>query len=192
MIGGKLAPREALARLGITTFPMGRGKRATMMASLGPWNDDERATIRSSMEAVYQVFVGRVADGRHKPPGDVQKIAEGRVWTGARAKELGLVDELGGLDAALAEARRLAKVDAKVALEVYPPSPTLRDVLAGFGQVHTPFGLSADTAIATAAEVARLGAVDPIVAAATEHLVRLVLSFRASSVQAVAMLPVMQ
>jgi protease-4 len=189
VVGGKLAPREALARLGVTTFPIGRGKRATMMASLGPWNDEERATIRSSMEAVYQVFVGRVADGRHKPPGDVQKIAEGRVWTGARAKELGLVDELGGLDAALAEARRLAKVDTKVALEIYPPSPTLRDVFAGIGQVHTPLGLKADTAIAAAAE---LGAVDPTVAAATEHLVRLVLSFRASSVQAVTMLPVLQ
>jgi protease IV len=188
VVGGKLAPREALARLGVTTFPMGRGKRATMMASLGPWSEDERATIRSSMEAVYQVFVGRVADGRHKPPGDVQKIAEGRVWTGARAKELGLVDELGGLDAALAEARRLTKVDAGVALEIYPPFPTLRDVLAGFGQVHTPFGLSTDTAIAAAAE---LGAIDPTVAAATEHLVRLVLSFRSSSVQAVTMLPVL-
>ena len=192
VVGGKLAPREALARLGVTTFPMGRGKRATMMASLGPWNDEERATIRSSMEAVYQVFVGRVADGRHKPPGDVQKIAEGRVWTGARAMELGLVDELGGLDAALAEARRLAKVDAKVALEIYPPSPTLRDLLAGFGQVHTPFGLSTDTAIAAASQLAGLGAVDPSVAAATEHLVRLVLSFRSSAIQAVAMLPVLQ
>jgi len=192
VVGGKLAPRDALARLGVTTFPMGRGKRATMMASLGPWNDDERVAIRTSMEAVYRVFVGRVADGRHQKPEDIQKIAEGRVWTGAKAKELGLVDELGGLDTALAAARSLAKVDAKAALEIYPPSPTLRDLLAGFGQVHTPFGLQGGTATAAAAA---LEAVDstlpPTVAAATEHLVKLVLSFRSSTIQAVAMLPVL-
>jgi len=188
VVGGKLAPREALAKLGVNTFPIGRGKRATMMTSLGPWTDDERAQIRSTMEATYRTFVGRVADGRHKKPEDILPIAEGRVWTGQKAKELGLVDEIGGLDAALAEARRLASVDATTALEIYPPSPTLRDVLAGFGQVHAPLGLSADTASAT---LAALGAVDPTVAAAAEHLVRLVLSFRSSMIQAVAILPVM-
>jgi protease-4 len=191
VVGGKLAPRAALARIGVTTFPIGRGKRATMMASLGPWTDDERTAIRSSMEAVYRVFVGRVADGRHKKHEDVQKIAQGRVWTGARAKELGLVDELGGFDAALAEARRLAKVDAKAVLEIYPASPTLRDLLASYGQVRTPFGLAASTASAAAAALAELEAVDPTVAAATEHLVKLVLSFRSSTIQAVAMLPML-
>jgi protease-4 len=186
VVGGKLALRDALGKLGVNTFPIGRGKRATMFASLGPWSDDERAAIRSSMEAVYRVFVGRVAEGRHKTPEDVQKIAQGRVWTGARAKELGLVDEIGGLDAALAEARRRARLDADAPLEIYPPSPTLHDILAGYGQVHAPYGLSAEPAIAT------LGAIAPTVASATEHLVKLVLSFRSSTIQAVAMLPVLQ
>jgi protease-4 len=190
VVGGKLALREALAKVGVRTFPMGRGKRATMTASLSPWTDDERAAVRSSMQEVYRVFVGRVAEGRHKKPEDIQKIAEGRVWTGAKAKELGLIDEIGGLDDALAEAKRLAKVDADVALEIYPPAPTLHDVLAGFGQVQAPFGLSSDTAI-TASAVTELGALDPTVAAAAEHLVKLVLSFRSSTVQAVAMLPVL-
>jgi len=186
VVGGKLAVRGALAKLGVNTFPIGRGKRATMTSSLGPWTDDERAAVQSSMAAVYRVFVGRVAEGRHKAPEDILKIAEGRVWTGARAKELGLVDEIGGLDAALAEARRLAKVDAATALEIYPPSPTLHDLLAGYGQVHTPLGLSAEAAIAA------LDTIDPVVASATEHLVKLVLSFRSSTIQAVAMLPVLR
>ena len=192
VVGGKLAPREALAKLGVRTFPMGRGTRATMMASLGPWTDDERAQVRSSMEAVYRVFVGRVADGRHKKPEDVLKIAEGRVWTGSKAKELGLIDEIGGLDAALAEARSLAKVDASVALEIYPPDPTLHDVLAGFGQVQTPFGVAADAASPATAALGALEALEPSVAAATEHLIKLVLSFRSSTIQAVAMLPVIR
>jgi protease-4 len=186
VVGGKLAPRDALAKIGVHTFPMGRGKHATILASLGPWNDDERRTIQGTMQSVYQVFVGRVADGRHKTPAQIQAIAEGRVWTGLKAKELGLVDEIGGLDAALAEARRLAKLDDGVAVEVYPPTPTLRDVVAGFGQVQAPFGITLD------AMLAELAAVDPAVAHATEHLVRLVFSFRSSTVQAVAMLPVMQ
>jgi len=188
VVGGKLAPRDALAKIGVNTFPVGRGKRATMMSSLGPWSDDEREAIQSTMQDVYRVFIERVAAGRHKTAGQVQAIAEGRVWTGSKAKELGLVDAIGGLDAALAEARKLANVDAGTGLEVYPPAPTLRDVMVGFGQVQAPFGTSADTVHAALGELA---AVDPVVAHAAEHLVRLVLSFRTSMVQAVAMLPVL-
>ncbi|HEX3762201.1 MAG TPA: signal peptide peptidase SppA, partial [Kofleriaceae bacterium] len=136
VVGGKLALRGALARLGVHTFPVGRGKRATMMASLGPWTDDERGAVRIAMESVYRVFVGRVAAGRGKSPEDIDRIAQGRVWTGARARELGLIDEIGGLDAALAEARKLARLDAATGLEVYPPAPTLRDLAVGLGEVH--------------------------------------------------------
>ena len=101
VVGGKLAPRAALAKLGVTAFPIGRGKHATIMASLAPWSDDERQTIQDTMKTVYRVFVGRVAEGRHKTVEQIQAIAEGRVWTGLKAKELGLVDEIGGLDAAI-------------------------------------------------------------------------------------------
>ena len=184
VVGGKLAPQAALAKLGVHAYPIGRGKRATMMASFAPWTADERAVIQRSMDAVYQVFLGRVADGRHKPREAIHAIAQGRVWTGAKAKELGLVDAIGGLDAALAEARTLGKVDRAAALEIYPSSITLRDLIAGYGDVHAPFGVTTEAAIAA------LGAIDPRVAAATEHLVRLVFSFRASTIQAVAMLPV--
>ena len=61
------------------------------------------------MQAVYDTFKGRVAAGRHKTPEEIEPIAQGHVWTGTKAKELGLVDEIGGLDAALAEAQKLAK-----------------------------------------------------------------------------------
>ena len=189
VVGGKLAVRGALTRLGVNTFPIGRGKRATMMASLGPWSDDERGAVRSAMEEVYRVFVGRVAAGRGKPPAEIEKIAQGRVWTGARARELGLIDEIGGLDAALAEARKLARLDAATGLEVYPPAPTLRDLVVGLGEVQAPSGLGASGA---GALLRTLATADPVLAAATEHLVQLVLSFRSSMVQAVAMLPVIQ
>ena len=183
VVGGKIAPAGALAKLGINTFPMGRGKRATMMASLLPWKDDEKAVIQASMEAVYKQFVGRVAAGRHKSEADILPIAQGRVWTGTRAKELGLVDEIGGLDAALAEARKLGKVAPETDLEIYPPSPTLRDVLAGFGQVQAPLGLSLQ---------AELREIDPAVADAAERLIEIVGTFRTTHIQTLALLPVIQ
>ena len=186
VVGGKIAPGGALAKIGVNTFPIGRGKRATMMASLAPWTDEEKAVIQSSMDAVYKVFVGRVASGRNKKPEDIQPIAQGRVWTGVRAKELGLVDEIGGLDAALVEARKLGKVDVATNLEIYPPSPTLRDFLASYGQVHAPFGLHVEEALAS------LGAVDPVIADEATRLVRLALSFQATTIQAVTILPVLR
>jgi protease-4 len=141
VIGGKLAIGGALDKFGVKTYPMGRGKRATMFTTLGAWNADERATIEALMRAVYVKFKGRVAAGRGKTPEQVEPIAQGHVWTGARAKEHGLVDELGGLDAAIAEAQKLANVPATAAIEVYPPDPTLRDFLRGFeGGGSGPFG----------------------------------------------------
>jgi len=181
VVGGKIAPAGALAKLGVTTFPRGRGKRATIMASLLPWNDEEKAVIQHSMEEVYTVFVGRVADGRKQPLDKIKQLAQGRVWTGTKAKELGLVDEIGGLDAALAEARTLGKVDPVADLEIYPPTPTLRDFVHGFTGVQTPFGLRS--------ELETIAAINPQLADAAQRLVTLVLSFQSARIQTVAVLP---
>ncbi len=186
VVGGKIAPGGALAKLGVNTFPIGRGKRATMMASLNPWNQEEKDVIQKSMEEVYEVFTGRVASGRGAKVKDVKAIAQGRVWTGARAKELGLVDEIGGLDAALAEARTLGKVDAATGLEVYPPMPTLRDFLVSFGGVSTGFGLETD------AVLAGLEKLQPALALETRRLIELALSFRQTRIQAITLLPVIR
>lgn len=191
VVGGKLAPAGALAKLGVTTFPMGRGKRATMFASLGPWTDDEKAAVQGSMQAIYSVFVERVAAGRHKQPAEIEPIAQGHVWTGVQAKANGLVDELGGLDAALAEARTLAKVDAKVALEVYPPTITLRDLVGRLGDVQAPLGLGASTDGVAAAALSDLAALlSPEVAAVARRTLIQLAAFQRERVQAVAFLPI--
>jgi len=186
VVGGKIAPGAALAKLGVNTFPIGRGKRATMMASLDPWNAEEKAVIQKSMEDVYEVFTGRVAQGRGTKVKDVKAIAQGRVWTGEKALQLGLVDAIGGMDAALAEARTLGKVDASVGLEVYPPSPTLRDFLVSFGGVSTGFGLELDAALAGVDKLS------PMLASETRRLVQLALSFQHTRIQALAVLPVIR
>ena len=184
VVGGKLAPGTALARLGVTSYPMGRGKHATMMANLGPWTAEEKALVQASMESVYKVFVGRVATGRSKGYEEIHAIAQGRVWTGADAKRLGLIDELGGLDAALAEARKLGGVADDATLEVYPGDLTLRDLIGSFGEVQLPFGMS--TALVAAARD-----LSPAAAQSLEHTLRQVARFREARVQAVTFLPVL-
>ena len=185
VVGGHIAPAAALARIGVNTFPMGRGKHATMTTSLKPWTPDEKALMQRYMEDIYNTFVARVAAGRKKTVEQIQPLAQGRVWTGAKALELGLVDEIGGLDAAISEAKRLAKLDATTELEVYPPTPTLRDVFASFGQVTAPFGLgSGETTL-----LASLRAIDPQVADSAERLLTLVASFRTTKIQTIAILP---
>jgi protease IV len=184
VVGGHIAPAQALAKLGVNTFPRGRGKHATMMASLKRWSNEEKALMQRHMEAVYRTFVSRVAAGRNKRVEQILPVAQGRVWTGVKALELGLVDEIGGLDAAIAEARKLGNVAEDMGLEVYPPSPTLRDVLAGWGQVQLPLGLGAEASV-----LAPLRALDPKVADVAERLLRLVTSFRTTKIQTVAILP---
>jgi len=180
VVGGRIAPAGALAKVGVTTFPMGRGKHATMMTSLAPWTPEERDLIQKTMGEVYETFKARVAAGRGKTPADIEPIAQGHVWVGAKAKELGLVDEIGGLDAALAEARKLAKVDPKTDVEVYPPAPTLRDVLHGFAGGDSPFGVHAEELLTT---------LDPHLAEVALKLLALARTFETTHVQTLTFLP---
>jgi protease-4 len=184
VVSGKLAPGPALAKVGVRAFPLGRGRLATMAVSLSPWTAAERAVVVDAMDTVYREFVGRVAAGRGKTPAAVEPIAQGRIWTGAKAQQLGLVDELGGLDAAVAEARRLGGVPAATELEVYPPPPTLRDVIQGMsGVAELPLASAADAAVAAIATA------DGALGAAARRLVELALSFRHTRVQTVTAIP---
>lgn len=193
VIGGRLALGSALAQQGVRTFPVGRGKHATMMRGLEPWTPDERAVILGLMEEVYDTFLSRVARGRKLTIEQVHQVAQGRVWTGAKAKELGLVDELGGLREALAEAERLGKVASGAQLEVYPPEePTLRDLAVSFGQVQAG-ALGAARALGGGAPQDGLlglaAQVEPEVAEVARELVTRLSSFRASAVQTMTWVP---
>ena len=83
------------------------------------------------MEAFYDQFVEKVAEARHTTPERIDAIAQGRVWTGRQARDIGLVDELGGLDRAIAIARQRAKLPASdVDYVVYPPRKSLYEMVA--------------------------------------------------------------
>jgi protease-4 len=84
------------------------------------------------MQAFYDQFVEKVAEARHSSPEKIDQIAQGRVWTGRQAKEVGLVDELGGLQVAVAAAKQRARIaaDEEVELVVYPPRRSFYEVVS--------------------------------------------------------------
>ncbi len=130
VIGGKLVLTDALASVGVDTYVISNAPRAEMMTSVRKWNTEEREIIEGMMRETYERFLARVAAGRHKTRDEIHAIGQGRVWTGEKALELGLVDELGGLPEAVAAARSLAKLADDAPTEVYPGPITLRDLMA--------------------------------------------------------------
>lgn len=140
VFGGKLVYGDLLDKIGVHTVVIARGKNAGMFSALGRFTDDERAVMRESMEHTYKTFVNRVAKGRNMSFDAVDKVAQGRVWTGRQALEVGLVDKLGGLADAVREAARLSKAwkDGDVPeVKLWPKKQTLFDLL-GKGQAAGP------------------------------------------------------
>jgi protease-4 len=120
VILGKPVLADALDRAGITTDSVSVGTGATMFAPTHPFTDEEWQRINTWLDAVYRDFTEKVAAGRRMPVDRVDQVARGRVWTGADAAGNGLVDELGGLQAAAEIARRRAGLPADAPLRVYP------------------------------------------------------------------------
>ncbi len=111
-----------LARLGIHTETITRGPFANLEDMTSPLTPEGRQKLVIEMDHIYDTFVDRVAAGRQLTPERVNDIGRGRVWTGAQAKENGLVDELGGFMAATQAAKRAAGIDPKQEVElVYYP-----------------------------------------------------------------------
>jgi protease-4 len=112
-----------------------RGARAGMLSEARPLRADERSAIRAGMAAMYEAFVARVASGRHLAEEAVLRAAEGRVWSGAAAARLGLVDSLGGPLEALHDLARRAGFSAgeSSALRVLPRAGSLARARALLG-----------------------------------------------------------
>ena len=144
-----------LQKVGINMEAVSEGRYAAMYSSMRPFTPEERAKVLEQMQATYETFVEKAAAGRNTSPERIDAVAQGRVWTGQQAKEIGLVDELGGLQHALAIAKERAGIerDEEVELVIYPPRRTLYEALAN------PLG-SMDTSAAAAA-AAWLGLGDP-------------------------------
>lgn len=95
-----------------------------------PMNEDEKAVMQASVNRGYELFTKRCADGRGMEQDSIKAVAEGRVWTGLHALELGLVDQLGGLDDAIAEAKKRAEIES-CTVKSYPGTSSFIDKLSG-------------------------------------------------------------
>ena len=125
-----------LKKLGLNMEHVQEGRYADLYSPIRPFSPSERARVEEQMQATYDAFVEKAAAGRNTTPEKIDAIGQGRVWTGRQAKQLGLVDELGGLERALALAKERVGIpqDAGVELVVYPPRKSIYEIVAN------PFG----------------------------------------------------
>jgi protease IV len=130
VVTGKLVARELKDRIGVGSDSVRTNANADAWSINQPFTDEQHAHVVAEADLFYTDFIERVAMGRKMTAEAVEAIARGRVWTGADAKERGLVDELGGLRTAITRAKVLAGLepDADVRLVGYPGS-SLMDML---------------------------------------------------------------
>ena len=132
VFGGKLVHKGLLDKVGVQTITLARGKNAGLFSGLARFSDSEREALRLSMRRTYETFVNRVARGRNMSFDAVDKVAQGRVWTGKQALEVGLVDRLGGLADAVREAAKQTKLaEGGYAIRRWPAERTLMDLFGG-------------------------------------------------------------
>lgn len=103
--------QDTLGKVGVTSDGFGTTRLAGQLDLSRDIGPDARAILQASVEHHYRYFVGRVAEARKRRAEEIESIAEGRVWTGADAQAAGLVDELGGIDEAIAKAAELAGLE---------------------------------------------------------------------------------
>ena len=137
VVGGKLNLLGLYEKLGLSKDYLTTTENSTMDYPFQNFTPAQRESVLKYMRDIYGSFIQGVAEGRHMKVEAVDKIGQGRVWSGERARQLGLVDELGGLDTAIAAAKTLAKIPPRepVSLIYLPPPKSLfekmRDLMGG-------------------------------------------------------------
>ena len=142
VFGGKVAFEDTFAKVGynIDGITVG-GEYGGAYSADTPFTPYQAEAYHGQMQDIYDDFTQRVSNGRDLPMERVLEIAKGRVWTGEQAKEIGLVDELGGISTAINAAKRLADLDedADIRIKVFPRQKTfeeqLQEALTGTAQI---------------------------------------------------------
>jgi protease-4 len=163
VVGGKVAIGGALEKVGVNTEVVSKGKNAGWLSMTEKFTDAEREAFLGTMKDVYRLFTTKVASGRKLDAEKVESLAAGRVYTGRQALEVGLVDSLGTLDDAIAEAKKLAGIDAEeeVDRQLLPePRGLFDDLFAAAGSGAMPVvKLTASASPIHAVMVARMASI---------------------------------
>lgn len=131
VVAGKIATGGTYQKAGVNVEPVSNGRFAEIYSPVKSFTDDERAKMQEHIDAIYEQFLEKAADGRQSTRDAIHDVAQGRVWTGRQAKAHGLVDELGGLSRAIALAKEKVGLDPdeEVELVVYPRPKSLFELL---------------------------------------------------------------
>src|SRR6266508_5168255 len=132
IFGGKFVTGGVYEKLGARIESTSIGRHAEINSPARRYNPEELKKLQEQLQAFYDQFVEKVADSRHSTPEKIDSLAQGRVWTGRQAKQNKLVDELGGLDRAIALAKQRAKIaaDSDVEIVIYPPRKSFYELLS--------------------------------------------------------------
>ena len=161
VFAGKVVVADALAKIGVRTESVQQGEQSLMWSAQQRFDDAQLARLDTWLDEVYADFVRKAAEGRGMAYDDLEPLARGRVWTGADAQERGLVDELGGLDAALGAAAEAAGRDRGDLEAVrYPEVPALARLLPAPNSQAPNASLDADPIGALLAGAAVSGLAD--------------------------------
>jgi len=147
VVGGKPVVKGFYDWIGVSNEYVMRGKNAGFFRETEKFNDAERAKFEEFLNTTYDDFITKVARGRHKEKAEIDKIGQGRVWTGRQGKENGLVDEYGGLDRAIEIAKQLAKIPADKGVQrvLMPQPPSFLEQLMSGGAAGGDVSISAET-----------------------------------------------
>jgi len=132
IFGGKIVTGGVYEKLGAHIDSTSIGRNAEMGSPARKYNPEELQKLQEQLQSFYDQFVEKVADARHSTPEKIDALAQGRVWTGRQAKQNGLVDQLGGLDRAIAVAKQRAKIaaDAEVEIVTFPPRKSFYEIVS--------------------------------------------------------------
>ncbi|HEY0474929.1 MAG TPA: signal peptide peptidase SppA, partial [Kribbella sp.] len=153
VFSGKGVIRDALGRIGISQEAVSQGQNSRMFSAQEEFTPEQWALLEESLDRIYADFVAKAAQDRGMPEAELERLARGRVWTGADARERNLVDELGGFEHALQLACRRAGLDRdRIAVAVAPhrsllsrlrPPQSTEDLAATAASTWTTDGLAA-------------------------------------------------
>jgi protease-4 len=132
VVGGKFVMKDLYDKLGLRTETFTRGRNADLFSSNQPFTASQRRLVTNWMKQTYEQFTDRVLATRKEKIKDIDQVAHGRIFLAKEAKTLGMVDELGGIDSAVAHAAEKAELKAgEYEIRVFPPTRTIADFLMG-------------------------------------------------------------
>jgi len=140
VVGGKFVIHDLYDKLGLKTETFARGANAGLFSSNEPFTDRQRKMVTNWMRGTYDQFTQRVMTTRTGKIKDIDQVARGRIFTARQALDLGMVDEIGGIDDAIAYAARKSQLDTgNYDVRILPAPHTLADLLGMGGNEQTAF-----------------------------------------------------